>query len=356
MKVVVLCLLTLVPTLAHAELDCVLPTREEGFDPHRPGAEALRRAAQAAAAITQRNAVFMAGNKTVRVRTSISYYGLDSLSVSVITTAYNQKAWLSGGCRISKYADRGGGLSDGRIAIYINDPGAMLGGQLGDAELHASFAPRPQGSIGRHPVYGAGGNELDPRALLTQSGYRPWVPVTLAEMLEWQERELSKREAEFASAQQRAQGSELDEKKIDEMYQGMRKVNAAAAEETRAKMLASLPKLRADRDKQNAAATAAMTTRRTAFDAYRASFTPAQLTGPGTISGSTTRDGVIRVNDPAGKVLARIDPAYARRDPGRVHVIAVSVAPQPKTDPEYAWQQASYEALDFDALAALLKE
>jgi hypothetical protein len=68
-------------------------------------------------AIVQQNAVFMQGNKPVRVRTTINYGGWDRQSASVVTTAYNKKAWLAGGCTLSKFADRGGGLSDGTIAI-----------------------------------------------------------------------------------------------------------------------------------------------------------------------------------------------------------------------------------------------
>jgi hypothetical protein len=350
-----LALLALAPTLARAELDCVVPTREEGFEPSRPGAESLRRAARAAAEITQRNAVFMVGNKPVRVRTSISYYGDEWLSASVITTAYNQKAWVAGNCAVSKFADRGGGLSDGQIAIYLNDPGALFGGRLGDAELRASFAPVPHGSVAGVPVYAIGGDAQNPRALLTAGGYRPWVPVTVAEMLAWKERELAQHEAEFARAQQRSADA-LDEQKIEEMYREMQKVDPGAAAKVRTQLLGSLDKMRADASRQAAAGTGALAKQRSAFDAYRASFTPAQLKAPGTISGATTRDGVVRVDDPAGRPLARIDPGYARRDPDRVHVIAVSLAPQPKTDPEYAWQQASYEAIDFDAVAGLLSK
>lgn len=93
------------------------PAREEGFDPKQPGATELQRAARAVTAIVQQNAVFMQGNKPVRVRTTINYGGWDRQSASVVTTAYNKKAWLAGGCTLSKFADRGGGLSDGTIAI-----------------------------------------------------------------------------------------------------------------------------------------------------------------------------------------------------------------------------------------------
>lgn len=354
MKLFVVCVLALAPALAYAELDCVVPTREEGFDSRRPGAEVVQRAARAAATIAQNNAVFMAGNKPVRVRTSISYYGQDWLSASVITTAYNQKAWLRDGCKVSPNADRGGGLADGQIAIFLNDPGALLGGQLGDGELRASFAPAPRGNFGGYPVYIVGGQTQNPRVLLSDGGYRPWVPVTVAEMLGWHERELLRREAEFARARQSANA--LDEQKIDEIYRGMKKADPAAAEKTRANLLASLEKMRASAAKNEAAGAQAVTKQRAAFETYRASLSPAQLAAPGTMSGTTTPEGAVRVDDPGGKPLAKIDPAYARRDPKRLHVIVVSVAPQPTTDPEYAWQQTSYEALDFGALANLLRE
>ena len=84
--------LLLLPSLASAQLDCIVPTREEGYEASRPGAEAIRRAARAIEAIVKRNALFMAGNEPVRVRTSISYHGNTWLSASVITTAYNKKA------------------------------------------------------------------------------------------------------------------------------------------------------------------------------------------------------------------------------------------------------------------------
>jgi hypothetical protein len=347
-------LVTLLPVAAHAELDCVVPTREEGFDASRPGAETLRRAARAVAAIVQKNAVFMAGQRPIRVRTTIGYHGLDRYAASVITTAYNQKAWLEGGCKVSKFADRGGGLADGRIVIFLNDPESLLGGTLGDAELVASFAPAPAGTFAGHPVFLGSGDVRDPRVLLSRGGYRPWVPVTVAEMLAWRERELAAREAEYREVQRHAASGGLDEAKIEEIYAGMKRVDPAGAEKTRARMLASLPKMRADAARQSAAAAEATAKRRAAFDAYRASLTPAQLASQGTISGSTTRAGASRVDDPSGRPLARVDPGYAQRDPRKLHLVVVSVAPQPTTDPDHAWQQASYEALDFGALAALL--
>ena len=89
-----LALLLCVPSLVLAELDCIVPTREEGYEASRPNAEAIRRAARAVEAIVKRNALFMAGNEPVRVRTSISYHGERWLSASVITTALGSEALI----------------------------------------------------------------------------------------------------------------------------------------------------------------------------------------------------------------------------------------------------------------------
>lgn len=124
----------------------------------------------------------------------------------------------------------------------------------------------------------------------------------------------------------------------------------------RRQMLTSLDKMQKERARQSGQATQWMTQQRSAFIAYRALFTPAQLATPGTISNSMTPAKVIRVDDPEGKPLAKVDPAYAQRDPRHIHVIVVGLSPQPKTDPNYAWFKSSLEALDHAALGKLLSE
>lgn len=343
-----------VPTLAQAQLDCLVPTREEGFNPKQPGATELQRAARAVAAIVQKNAVFMQGNRPVRVRTTIAYGGWDRQSASIITTAYNQKAWRPG-CKISKFADRGGRLSDGTIAIFINEPEAMFGGQLGDADLKASGMPTPLGITTGFPIYAGGGNKDNPRLLMSRAGYEPWVTVTIADMLDWRERELKKKEQEHQASVQR-NGNELNEAKIEEIYSNMKKINVAEAEKMRKQLLASLEKIRVASARQSGQAAQWITQQRSAFNAYRASFTPEPLAAPGTISNSVTPDKVIRVDDPAGKPLSKVDPAYAQRDPRLIHLIVVGLSPQPKTDPNYSWFNGSLEALDYTALGKLLSE
>lgn len=353
-RTMVAMLMLLLPALARAQLDCLLPTREEGFEAHRPGAQALRRAARATAAILQRNAVFVAGHRPVRVRASINYYGWDRLAASVIISAYNQTAWLAGGCKISKFSDRGGGLRDGVIAIYLNDPQSMLGGRLGDDSLQASFAPHRQGEFAGFPVYAVAGAGGDPRALLSRANYQPWVAVSVSEALAWQERELVRRERD-TDALQPSGDDPFDEAKIEQIYRDMAKVNAAEAEKTRSQMLASLPKLRATRTVQINHARQEMARQRSAFDTYRASLTPGQLSAQARLGGAAPSGRVTPLDHAAGKPLAKVDPEYSRRDPGRIHFIAVALTPSPRTSEHYDWMQASYAALDFAALAQLLE-
>lgn len=344
------CLLLMLPMVARAELDCIVPTREEGYDPKRPGAETVRRAAHAIEAIVKRNATFMAGNEPVRVRTSISHHGDHWAAASVITVAYNRKAWVGNGCQVSKFADRGGGLAEGQIAVYVNDPYAMLGGLVGDAELPARLAPRSVGEVAGFPLYGRGDDPADTLLMMSRSNEVPWQPVSIAEALDWRERGIAAREAEWRKASSNAGRAETQ---LRAAYENMRKFDPAAAEQMRARMERDLEKTRRDETRVHAQTSDAVARTRSAFDAYRASFPPAQLQEPATISSQMYLDAVPRVDDPQGRAIVYVDESRAKRDPGRVTLLVIpqySVA----TDEDHAWQVASRAALDHAALASLL--
>ena len=339
------------PSLASAQLDCIVPTREEGYEASRPGAEAIRRAARAIEAIVKRNALFMAGNEPVRVRTSISYHGNTWLSASVITTAYNKKAWVGEGCQVSKFADRGGGLADGQIAVYINDPVAMLGGRVGDSELPARLAPRRVGELAGFPLYGRG-DDADTMVMINSSSELPWVPVTIAEALDWREREIAEREASW---QKQSGSAGKAEAQLRAAVENMKKVNPAAAEDMRVRMERDIAKMRADEARVHAKSNDAVAGTRAEFDAYRASFSTAQLREQSTISGAVYRKTVMRVDDPKGRPIVRVNTVGAERDLGRIKLLVIpqnSVA----TDEDHQWQVASRNALDYAALAALLEK
>lgn len=347
-----LALLAFAPSGVFAELDCVVPTREEGYDASRPGAESIRRAARAIEAIVKRNDVFMRGNEPVRVRTSISYYGDRWLSASVITTAYNRKAWVGSGCEVSKFADRGGGLSDGQIAVYLNDPDAMLGGRVGDSELPARLAPRRVGELAGFPLYGRGDDAADTMVMMSVANELPWTPVTIAEALDWREREIVKREADW---QKQSATAGRGEAQLRAAYENMKKMDPANAEKMRVRMERDIERMRADEARVHSQASDAIARTRAGFDKYRASFSATQLREPATISGEMAFNAVQRVDDPKGRPIVRVDTQRAERDPHRIKLLVIpqySVA----TDEDHEWQVASRNALDYAAIAALLEK
>lgn len=338
------------PVIALAELDCIVPTREEGYDARQPGAEAVRRAARTIEAIVKRNATFMAGNEPVRVRTSISYYGDSGAAASVITTAYNKKAWVGGGCQVSQFADRGGGLSDGQIAVYINDPDAMLGGKVGDSELPARLAPRRAGDIAGFPLYVRGDDAADTLVMMSSSGEPPWMPVTIAEALDWREREIVKREADW---QQQSASRGRGEAQLRAAYENMIKTDPASADKMRARMERDLAKLRADEARAHDQSNGAVARTREAFDKYRASFSGSQLREQATISGAAYMGVIQRVDDPKGRPIVQVSASNAKADPQRIRLLVIpqhSVA----TDEDHEWQVASRQTLDYAAIAAVL--
>jgi hypothetical protein len=344
-----LAFLCLVSRPAFAELDCIVPTREEGFDARVPGAESVRRAARAIESIVKRNAVFMAGNEPVRVRTSISYYGDGASAASVITTAYNKKAWV-GTCQLSQFADRGGGLADGQIAVYINDPDSMLGGRVGDSELPARLAPRHVGEMAGFPLYVHGDDRTDTRLMMSAGNELPWTPVTIAEALDWRERDLVKQEAD---SQQQSGSAGKVEAQLRAAYENMKKLDPANAEKMRERMERDLARIRADEARVLASSTNAVAQRRAGFDKYRASFSAARLREPATIGTELAFNAVQRVDDPKGKPIVRVDTTRAQRDPQKIKLLVIpqySVA----TDEDHEWLVASRKALDYAAIAALL--
>lgn len=351
-KPVAIALLCFAPSLVFAELDCIVPTREEGYDARIPGAESVRRAARAIEAIVKRNTVFMAGNEPVRVRTSISYFGDGASEASVITTAYNKKAWVGSGCQVSQFADRGGGLSDGQIAVYINNPDAMLGGRVGDSELPARLAPRRVGEMAGFPLYVHGDDPADTRLMMSAANELPWKPVTIAEALDWREREIVKREADW---QKQSGNAGKGEAQLRAAYENMKKLDPASAEKMRERMERDIARMRADETRAYSQSNEAVARTRAGFDKYRASFSAAQLLEPATIGSELAFNAVQRVDDPKGKPIVRVDLARVQRDPQKNKLLVIpqySVA----TDEDHEWQVASRKALDYAAIAALLDE
>jgi hypothetical protein len=213
------------------------------------------------------------------------------------------------------------------------------------------LAPRRVGELAGFPLYGRG-DDADTMVMMSSWTELPWVPVTIAEALDWREREIAEREASW---QKQSGSAGKAEAQLRAAYDNMKKVNPAAAEDMRVRMERDIAKMRADEARVHAKSNDAIASTRAEFDAYRASFTAAQLSEPATISGAVYRKTVMRVDDPKGRPMVRVSTAVAERDPGRIKLFVIpqnSVA----TDEDHQWQVASRNALDYAALAALLEK
>jgi hypothetical protein len=228
----------------------------------------------------------------------------------------------------------------------------MLGGRVGDSQLPARLAPRRVGELAGFPLYGRSDDGADTMVMMTASSELPWVSVTIAEALDWREREIAEREASWLKQSGSAGKAEAQ---LRAAYENMKKVNPAAAEDMRVRMERDIAKMRADEARVHAKSNDAIADTRAEFDAYRASFSAAQLREQATISAAVHRKTVMRVDDPKGRPIVRVNTAVAQSDPGRIKLLVIaqnSVA----TDEDHQWQVASRNALDYAALAALLEK
>ena len=335
--------------MAAAQLDCLVPTRERVSTGTLNSAALapIRKAALAVEAIVRKNAVFMAGVRPIRVRTTIDY-ALDQPRTAIVNVrAYNKGAWITGKCDVIPEADRGGGVSDGAIHIVINDPRTFFGGSLGDPEMEVYEEPVRTGEVAGFPEYGG------MYVLMSEGGRVPWIPVTIAQALDREERRLRTRQDEWIKQKERPWMSEA---KLQESYELLKKINPAAADAQRDAMMKVLQEERVRRPKLEAEGDAALAKEMADLGAYRASFSPQQLQGQAT-PGAMRPGGGVRVDDPKGRKLVTVDPAFSKLPADRVHLLRVfrgGVAQDPVPG-RYAWQRQSNDALDYAALAALLR-
>lgn len=312
--------------------DCWTPRHEEDAAGHAKFAT-MRQAALAAEAIVDRSPAFHAAPEPVRLRASISAGPIHQnarLHVKAVPERKRDGTRLWGrDCTVIPQIDRVGGAIN-QISIFINpDP-------RGPFISPAGLAPKLTGRVSGYPEYNGW-------VLITKDGRLPWMPQTLADKLD-----------EEGAHRQKA----LAEQK---------RFNTAD------------PAMIALHEKQLAD-----------YEAYRASFTAAELQMPA-VSGDPTGAGRDRLNaeaaarrqtlgreaaaplaldalaqyelrnirpgDGAQAMGVKPDPAFVDpTDPNRVQLIAIrfSEDPDPKQTARRAWQQQVKDTFDFAALAALL--
>lgn len=338
----------LVPARAWAQLDCVVPTRERtvtGPVASRSLAP-FRTLVAAIETIVKSNDAFVQGARPVRVRTTIDYGDGSPRSAIVNTVAYNREAWVPGRCDVIPQADRGGGLADGAVHVTVNDAGSFLGPGEDDGVLRTFQEPALTGDVAGFPEYGG------MYVLLSRDRRVPWVPVTVAEALDREERRLARERADWERDKQRPW---LSAAKVQESYALLLKIDAAAAEKQRAALMTAVENEKATRPKFEAEQDARLAGKHDQLQTYRRGMTPAQLQAQASIGHFP--DGRVRVDDPAGRKLVKLDPALAGLAPDAIHFLRVFVGGVP-TDPvpgRWPWRERFKAAVDLTALHALIR-
>lgn len=110
--------------------------------------------------------------------------------------------------------------------MIFNSPTELFDRLTGvkDDKLVAYIQPKPTGRIGKHIVYD------NHRVALTVNGRIPWIPVTMAEDLDYEERAIRRRLAELAQSKAEPPRG-LDEARVRETYEALKKTDPAKAED-----------------------------------------------------------------------------------------------------------------------------
>jgi hypothetical protein len=272
----------------------------------------------------------------------------------VTVVAYPPEVWAPEGCGLVPQADR---LRGAEMHLTVNElQEALRSPMLSDEGLTAFQEPRVTGRIGMLPVYsrptGGGNFEVGELVILTAGDRAPWVPVTLAEHLAFQEREMLRRRE---SAGDEGEPMTLDEKAVSEMYATLLKTNRAAAEEYRKSMevmRATMKTAGADAQQRIADVMASIEDELRALRAFREARSGGELAAQARWGGGPfgqPQDGQAS----AALVKADANFAWDRRDQNRVQMITVRLAaPRREYLPELT---QALHALDFAALRALIR-
>nr|AGD93286.1 hypothetical protein orf508 [uncultured bacterium]AGD93327.1 hypothetical protein orf508 [uncultured bacterium] len=322
-------------------------------DPRVAGARA---AARAMNAVLEGNAA-LKGLPEVRLRSTWQITGhprstpWTPYGFHLILWAHPKTVWGEGDCTLIPQADR----VDPRAAIVVqaNTVHSTLTQQnsgVRDEQLEAFIEPEQIGTIGQRPVY------RGQMIVLTFDGRLPWVPVTTAEYLAFEERRLTRAiaEVERNTAETNAKTGKYDDSGPRQIYETMKKTDPAEAE----KFWAMIQGVKAQAAKDAAAAAKAppvvnpYVTQLEDLRVLRASLTPAQLQAQAR-EGYTSKAPV----RPAGTLprLVKMDPVFPwdRANPNRIRMMEIHFSGAGA--PYDAMMRQAVETLDWPAIEALLR-
>ncbi len=351
--------LCLVP-LAHAEAACwserERPTTADQLAVADARVAGSRAAARAMNDILERNAA-LRGLPDVRLRATWQVTGHPRSSpwtpygFHLVLWAHPRQVWGPGECDLTPQADR----VDPRAAIVVqtNSVRSTLTQQnsaVRDDQIEAFVEPERIGQVGRYPVY------RGQWVVLTFDGRLPWVPVTTAEYLAFEERRLMQAVAETDHdiADANARAGRYDDSGPRQVYEAMKKTNAAEAE----KFWAMIQDVKAQAARDAAAASAgppvanAYVKQLDELRALRASLTPAQMQDQAR-EGYTSRTPQ-RPVDTLPR-LVKLDPTFPwdRANPNRTRMMEIHYSGAGSPYDELMRQ--AVETMDWAAIEALMR-
>jgi alpha-tubulin suppressor-like RCC1 family protein len=365
----------------------------------------LRDAVLAAENMVKSNKAYLETPVPVRFRSSVSVGSYDNSGAAIHIkaaperTAGRTRLW-TGECGVIPQIDRIGGAI-GQISIFFNRAGEQFVSQNGQG-------PKLTGRVGGYPEY-------NNWVVITKDGRLPWIPKTLADMLDAEGKRRRDKLAEWMKT--RSQMKAMDPAAAQKTYEMLRKSDPAGADKFMATVKEQAEESRRLQQDVYPASTAQLEKEVRDYEQYRASFTAEQLRAPavwGDPSAAGRRkldadiaalqaltpaeqaaiDALPRDNERAARMreirqrhmevasnrmsdlraqydLTNLRPGTAdnamsfKRDPSfpdftnpnRIQVITVIVSydPDPKQVERRAWQTRVKETLDYAALAALLK-
>lgn len=297
----------------------------------------------------------LAAMPDTRMRNHLSYANGVPRYVYINVKAYAPNTWGPGDCDLIPQADRIG--AGGGLHFSINFVDAALPESLaGDDSLRMYGEPRVSGRIGRFPVYGAEPvhRRWGDRVVLTSDGRLPWEPVTVAEYLDWQAREIKRRKSDVAEAA--AEAPAIDGAAWREGYEALKAADPAAAEELRKTMEAlerDLPKMQSEHAALAAQASTGVDADLARLRAYRASLSPTQLAAQARLGAGEYH--LARGDETLIRPLVKASTGFGwdRSDPGRIQLIVISwIHNQPYMEDGL---RRTFETLDYERLHALLR-
>lgn len=255
--------------------------------------------------------------------------------------AHSRDSW-SGECELLPHADEAEPVA--AILINLNSVDSTLTQQatsVRDDELRAFVEPERLGQIGEQTLYG--GQWI----VVTSDGRVPWVPVTMAEYLDFEERRLVQAEAEKRAENEEAWSTAelLDADGIRDTYDGVWRIDPDEAEKFRTMMAETR------RQVESAALVNENTATLAELRALRSSLSPDELEGQ-------AREGYISRTPPARietlPRLVKLDPRMPwDRNPNRIRMMEIHFSGHGA--PYDAAMREAAATLDWAALRSLMR-